>query len=372
MINGQIYYGEIILPDDIHIAAGTQCSLWWSTMAVYEEGDRSVYFDVTCDIGRTTSRAFVIDAEKQDAGTHLLTVKARDLRTRRIISERTVYVHISEAEPAAGNKSLLMIGDSRTWHSVGGVNGRECTEGDGKTVSTELYRLLNNGSDTCFRMVGSYVSRNDCRVRNLAENGWTYGAAADALEKAGGVRTYCEANGLDKDDFPDYVTVMFGCNDLNVPGANSFENRAAKIDGITESAKRLVSMLLEAYPETTVLIVLEPSGSATQDGFGYWGGGSNTNMTECEYSIKALRKRIITEFDSGRFDSRVRISSAGLWCDRMYGFPYLTVSPSSRATDPSVLRQINNVHPHDCGYRQIADGIFGSVCCMESEKKRPD
>lgn len=360
MLLDLIFYGEIILPENIYVAADTQCNLWWSSIANYEEGDRSVYFDVTCDIGRTTSRAFVLDATKNDVGTHSLTIRARELRTREIIDEKTVNLIVSDTAPVKGRKNILMIGDSRTWHSVDGIS---------KNISTEVFRLLNEKCPGDYNFVGSYVSDDDPRIRNFADNGRTYGTAVEEITQAGGVRAYCEANGLDKNESLDYITVMFGVNDLSVWGGdNSYEDRVGRIDGIVDNAKKLVTMLTEAYPDAKILIVIEPSNAATQDGFGYWYSFWHSCEPEWEFSAKALRKRIIEEFDCGRFNSRTGICTAGIWCDRIYGYPYETVNPSLRATDSTVVRITNNCHPFSSGYNQIADGIFGGLCGLEAEE----
>lgn len=353
-----ISYGEIILPENIYVAAGTQCNLWWSSIANYEEGDRSVYFDVTCNIGRTTARAFVLDANDNDIGTHSLTIKARDLRTREIISEKTVNLIVTGTPCPEKKRNILMIGDSRTWHSIEGIS---------KNITTEVSRLLTEKCGGEYNFVGSYVSENDDKIRNFADNGRTYGTAVDELTQAGGVRAYCENNGLPAGESLDYITVMFGVNDLSIwGGANSYEDRTGRIDGIVDNAKTLMNMLTEAYPEAKILIVIEPSDAANQDGFGYWFAFYNSNEAEWEFSAKALRKRIISEFDEGRFDSRISICSAGIWCDRIYGYPFEMVPPSERAQDVKVLRLLNNCHPSGSGYNQIADGIFSGLCGLES------
>lgn len=369
----EICYGEVLLPSDIHVASGRQLNLWWSTATNTEEGDRSVYFETQCDIGKNTQRGYVLNATDSQIGEHTLIIRCRDLRTRKILGEGETVIHVVGKRAGSGDRNILMIGDSRTWHSVGGEQGKTCIQGDDKTTTTELKRLLDGNKGSVFTFWGTYQSSKDPTVKNLADNGWTYARAVEYLENAGGVRKYLEETCKGQPGMSlDYVTAMFGINDLADWGENNLDQygkSVGKIESIIASAKELVDLILKDYPNCRIVLVLESSTAANQDGFAYWGGTNCDSQTEWEYAVKALRKRMIEEFDGGKYSSKVTLSSAGLWCDRLYGFPYVLEKASDRSEGEDVLHLINSVHPHDSGYKQISDGYFSTLKYLESLSK---
>lgn len=366
-----IEYGEIILPDNIHVAVGRQLNLWWSTAAVYEEDDRSVYFEVKCDIGITAQRGFVLKPTEEMIGEHTFTVRSRELHTRKIISEKTLTIHVvSDKTEKKEDKNILMIGDSRTWHSVNSVQGENFYQQGNKTTTTEVKRLLNESEGTNFNFVGTKVSETDSTVRNLADNGWCYSTALETINEAGGIVPYIEnacGAGIIR---LDYVTIMYGINDFadwHQNNLDQYDLSRVKFDSIIANAKALIDEILSGYPECKIVLVLEPSTSGNQDGFGYWGASDNDCQVEWEFAVKALRKKVIAEFDNGKYSKNVTLSTAGLWCDRVYAYPYLNTSASDRTPEATVLRLINCAHPHDNGYRQIADGDFSTIKYLEQK-----
>lgn len=366
-----IFYGEIILPDEIHVAADREMNLWWSTAAVYEEGDRSIYFEVKCDVGITTARGFTLNAKRQMIGDHTLTIRSRELHTRRILSEKTVAVHIVDPYTGEGKKNILFIGDSRSVQSSNGPQGYRIREQGNETTTVETKRLLDMSKGATFNFIGTRPAEFDRSVRNLANNGWTYLSAIETIENAGGIIPYVENEcGCGKDAALDYAVIQYGANDIadwHENNLDQYEKSVAKIDGVIENAKKLVDMLLEGYPECRIIIVLEASNCANQDGFAYWGATDNDCMVEQEFALKAFRKKNIEVFDNGAYSKNVTLSTAGLWCDRLYGYPYVMAPASVRSLESRVLRLTNCVHPHDNGYKQIADGDFSTIKYLESK-----
>lgn len=362
---GDIYYGEIILPDVIHVAAGREMNLWWNTAAVWEEGDSSVYFEVKCDIGKTTARGFLLKADESMIGTHSLTIRSRELHTRKILCERTVSLCVADASAGCGSKNILMIGDSRTLHTSDGVQGEYRTDKITKTTTSEIKKLLDSTQGAKFNFAGTFVSAADPEVRNLADNGWCYSTAISTIEAAGGIVPYIEKDcGLGEGASLDFVSIMYGINDLadwHVNNLDQYERSCEKIPAIVDNAKKLVDMITAGYPGCRIILVLESSVAGNQDGFAYWGGTDNDCAVEWEFAVKALRKKIIETFDGGRYSENVTLSAAGLWCDRTYGYPYVTSPVSERTDEAKAMRLVNCVHPHDNGYRQIADGDFSTL-----------
>ena len=383
-------YGEIIIPADIHIAAGFECNLWWSSIANVDEGDTSVYFEtLLTDLSGTNQTGMDVrlmnmdrgirftPAESETGNTYLLRLVSRRTSDRKVISDVRTRLHICSAKAGDGRKNILMMGDSRTWQSFGGTDGvsshaERCAEkGGNKTITTELKHLLDTNGGAGFTFCGHQVSKTDPEVRNCADNGQTFPYPSRMFAKAGGITAYLAENGM-KDGSLDYATIMFGINDLSDWGRNQLNQYSlskAKIKEIIAGAKALVDEIQAAYPEARILMVLEPTTCAMQDGWAMWAGGitPRTSMEEMEKVSKLLRKELISTFDEGRHSSNVTISAAGLWCDRKYGFPFYVDKVSARQNIAEKEVFIECVHPSDVGYGQIADGIFSTIKYLEQK-----
>ena len=371
----EIKYGEIIMPSAIHVVQNQQITLYWSNIANIREGDTSVYFETTCDIGRNTERGYVIGEDETLSGgtTHSLRIICRDYNTRKILSEKDIDIIIVLTGNGSGIKNTLMIGDSRTWQSItsdNGENGRPAfnyfASGANKTITTELLALTDINDGVKLNMVGDYVSPVNSLVRNMAESGKTFEWAIQHLIDAGGVVSYCEANGLSIGGSLNYATIMYGINDLNDWGNEEYgqyERGVLKIDSILNNAKTLIDMIHLAYPSCNIIIVIEPTTCASQDGWGYWAGDQDLRKSndEVELLLKTFRKRLLAFFEDYGIGSFLTFSGAGLLLDRLYGFPYVVVSESARCQTKKKDKFFNGVHPFDDGYKQIADGIFSTI-----------
>lgn len=381
-------YGQIIIPADIHIAAGFECNLWWSSIANVDDGDTSVYFEtLLTDMSGTNQIGMDVRLKNMDRGirftpavsevgnSYLLRIVSRRTADRKVISDVKTRVHVCSASSGNGRKNILMMGDSRTWQSFGGTDGvssheERCAFKDGnKTITTELKRLLDSNGGASFTFCGHKISKVDPEVRNCADNGQTFTYPSRMFAEAGGVTSYLSANGM-KDGSLDYATIMFGINDLSDWAKNQLDQYSlskAKIKDIVAAAKALVDELVASYPEARIVLVLEPTTCAMQDGWAMWAGGitPRTSMEEMEKVSKLLRKVLIDTFDEGRYSSHVTISAAGLWCDRKYGFPYYVENVSARQNIAVKEVFIECVHPSDVGYGQIADGIFSTIKYLE-------
>ena len=367
-----INYGELILPSKIHVATGTECNLWWSSIANVEEGDKSIYFETVCDIGKNAERGFVIDVAdtiSSNIGEHSLHIVSRRTIDRKIISDVNVTIVISDKLNGSGNKTIMMLGDSRTWQSFGGTNGTDSFDNfvkrDGKTITAEVKNLVDNNLGSNFTFVGDAVSSLNSLVRNCAISGAVYTYPLQKFKSAGGIKNYVKANGSENGNL-DFVTIMYGINDLSDWNRNvigQYDNSINKIDNIINNAKQLIDVILSSYPNCKIILVIEPTTCASQDGWAYWAGHQTKrhSMNEMEKAQKYLRKILINTFDNRKYNNNVILSSAGLWCDRLYGFPYIIGKVSQRCSSKTKEIFQECVHPFDDGYRQIADGIFGTI-----------
>lgn len=388
-VEPELKYGEIIVPADIHIAAGVECNLWWSSIANIDEGDASVYFETFLfdaegakPIVPSSVRLMNMDRgirytpkESEIGTTYVLRIVSHSTADRQIISDVKTRLHICSPAAGSGKKNILMMGDSRTWQSFGGHDGvasaaERCSEKAGnKAISTELKRLLDASEGAAFTFCGHKVSETDPEVRNCADNGQVFSYPGKMFSEAGGLKAYLAANGMAEGGL-DYATIMFGINDLsdwNTSQIDQFGASKAKIPAIIADAKALVDEISATYPEAKILMVLEPTTCASQDGWALWAGGitPRTTMEEMEQISKYFRKELIATFDEGRYLPSVTVSAAGLWCDRKYGFPFYIGKHSARQEDAYKEVFIECVHPSDVGYGQIADGIFSTVKYLE-------
>lgn len=382
-------YGQIIIPADIQIAAGVECNLWWSSIANVDEGDSSIYFEtLLTDLSGTSQISTKVRLMNMDRGirftpseseigeTYLLRIVSRRTADRKVISYVKTRVHVCQPNAGKGKRNILMMGDSRTWQSFGGKDGvsshaERCAEKAGnKAITTELKRLLDSSGGAVFTFCGHQVSKRDPEVRNCADNGQTFKYPSRMFAGAGGLKAYLSDNGM-KEGSLDYATIMFGINDLSDWGKNQlgqYELSKAKIKGIVADAKALVNEIVSSYPEARIVMVLEPTTCAMQDGWAMWAGKitPRTSREEMEKASKLLRKELINVFDEGRYSPNVTVSSAGLWCDRKYGFPFYIEKVSARQGNAMKEVFIECVHPSDVGYGQIADGIFSTIDYLES------
>ena len=369
----ELKYGEIILPKDIYVASnGTECNLWWSSIANVLEGDKSVYFDITAsDISGVFNMERGIRISRGTPADIEIEILSRKSDDRSVIDRKIITAHIISKTAGSGNKGILMCGDSRTWQRMYGVQGETYLSDGNKTITTETKKLLDDNKGATFTFYGTFQSGLDPTVKNLAESGWKLDNAIQTITSAGGIRKYIEIScGGGSEATLDYCTIMYGINDLmdwDSKNLSQCDYSTFKIENILSKYKEFISLIKEGYPDCKIIIVIEPTTCANQDGFAYWDGYKTkvNSHIEVEKAQKLFRKRLIkmieTDYDE---DSNVILSSAGIWCDRLWGFPYTMIEESTRCANKKVFFR-NNVHPHDDGYKQTADGIFSTIKYLE-------
>ena len=300
-----------------------------------------------------------------------ITILSRKSDDRSIIDKKTITVHIVSKTAGTGNKGILMCGDSRTWHRVYGIQGETYLQDGNKTITTELKRLLDSNKGAAFTFYGTFQSELDPTVKNLAQSGWKFDNAIQTINAAGGIKQYIEVScGAGSGATLDYCTCMYGINDLmdwNAKNISQYDYSTLKIDGILAKCKEFISLVKAGYPNCKIIVVIEMTTCANQDGFAFWDGNKTKVNThrEVEKAQKLFRKKLIKMIETDYAeDSNVILSSAGIWCDRLWGFPYTMSTESSRCSREKVFFR-NNVHPHDDGYKQTSDGIFSTIKFLE-------
>lgn len=370
--NYELKYGEILLPKDIYIATDTQCNLWWSSIANVAEGDKSIYFDITAsNTDNVYNAERCLRIQSGYAKDITITILSRKSDDRSIIDKKTITIHIVSKLNGNGVKGILMCGDSRTWQRVNGVQGDTYLSDDNKTITTETKKLLDDNKGATFTFYGTFESKLDPTVKNLAQSGWKFDNAIQTITSAGGIKQYIEVScGAGSGATLDYCTCMYGINDLmdwNSKYISQYDYSTAKIDGILAKCKEFISLIKAGYPNCKIIVVIESTTCANQDGFAYWDGNQTkvNSHIEVEKAQKLFRKRLIKMIETDYADdNNVILSSAGIWCDRLWGFPYTKTEESNRCSHEKIWFR-NNVHPHDDGYKQISDGIFSTIKYLE-------
>lgn len=376
---GDIKYGEIIIPNDIYIAKKgvnlndgangvCECNLFWDNIANVDNQDKSIYFDNYSTIGKNLDRCYRI--AENNVGNYTLKIACRNSHNRKILSSKTLNIHIVDNTAGVGNKNILMIGDSRhVWYKGNQQGDSNANRGsDGLAITMKVKELLAANSSAMFNFIGTKISDVDSSVKNLSQSGWQISSAINAINAAGGIIQYIEQScGAETGASLDFCTFMFGVNDImywTSTDNGMFDSMTNKINGVISNAVSLVNLIHTGYPNCKIIVVLESTTCGTQNGFGYYGGTVGVQQRiETEYALKAYRKALITEFSKETYSSYVTLSSAGLWCDRTFGFPYYHQSVSVRTSKEQDIN-LDYVHPHNEGMFQIADGIYSTILAL--------
>ena len=373
-------YGKILLPSNIYIAQSIECNLWWSSIANYIDGDKSVLFKVNGFIGKTMDRCYRVDTSV--IASELITIISYDQHGF-LIDSKDVTIHVVNKNAGTGTKNILMIGDSRTWQSISDIQGSDTYTGggDNKTITTRVKNLCGYTEGAHFDFIGTQISQLDANVKNEGYSGWSW----QGIVSNSSIFWNPNTNALDfkyymnnvlglTNQKPNYATIMLGINDLllgywDKKDKDIYTTIIKRIDDILGYSRTLINQFVSDFPDCKLLIVIESTTCEHQSAFGEWNqmvGYPNTSGYDCERALKEFRKRIIEDYDNGKYNSNVILSSAGVWADRTYGFPYVKEKVSKQSSVATELLFKNSIHPHDDGYNQIGDGIFSTIKYLES------
>ena len=374
------YIPRISMPAIIHIAVDRELNLWWDTIALYEKKYNNLRFQVVCSKGLTLERGFRFSPPQSSVGVdYPITIIAKNLNGKTLQTVNSTIRVVSKTA-GTGTKNILMVGDSRTWQNIGDVQGSATyTGGTGnKTITTELKALMlaNLGASPVF--IGNQVSALDSAVRNEATSGvgidYYTNPSSPFYDSVGArldFKKYMTAQGKTGQNI-DIVTVMLGVNDIwssssNDAGLDLSIVAESKISGYINNMKHFITKVLDAtygFPSAKIVFVIE-STTSNMNGFGDWYGTvatiGNLEQMACEKALHKLREEAILAFDNFAYNANVYVSAGALLCDRTYGFPYVMKAPSARASTATEMYHKNSIHPHDDGYKQIADGIFSTI-----------
>jgi hypothetical protein len=117
----------------------------------------------------------------------------------------------------------------------------------------------------------------------------------------------------------------------------------------------VVSMVLAARADTIVGVVLVVPPAATQDAF-----GANYGCGQTRWQYRCNQHRVVErlmEHYGGRKGHGTALVPAFVNLDCVHNYP-TREAPANAATDRTLVRQSNGVHPAAAGYRQIGDTLY--------------
>lgn len=327
------------IPDIIYCAVNYETNIYYDTAWLMTQQGISGFdytFETKCIEGESRQRCFRITPTT--TGTLNITFNVYD-KNKNLVSSKVSQLIKTDSNPATFN--LLGVGDSLTNDPI---------------ISTTIRDNFIEQSKNIPVLIGTQgIAPN----QNEGRGGWTTGMFSEpdniANPFSDGVRlnfqNYVSVNGLGSIDV---VTYQLGVNDINtgVSVATAIQNMKDFHTGLIDATY--------GYPSAKLHIVLPTSSANTVDAWGVSYGASKDIQIYLE-GIEILREEINKTFGSGAYNASVFVSSAGLSLDRYYGYTFVTQDASARITDQTEKVHDNALHPAPKGYRQIGDGIFGSL-----------
>lgn len=160
-----------------------------------------------------------------------------------------------------------------------------------------------------------------------------------------------------QDGAPTHVSIMSGANDFYYDEGgisdSEWEAYLARLNTILNS--------INEYSADIKRIICLPIGGAGQDGAGKY-KGSGPSSHQFNTNMQILARRLLDEFDDQTSrDAGIFIAPLLLSLDPIAGFPSSTYSRNKYATDISVVRQTDQLHPRDEGHYQMGDCLAATV-----------
>lgn len=392
------------LPKNIYVAAGRTIELYYEQILL---GAEKYHIQAVCSVGKSLDRKFQIIGSESKVGSHTLTINVYNDEGEYVIGG-TATIHIVSSE-IENSLKVLPIGDSLTngkqWlYELSRLSSNITTVGtrqsihegrSGGTVSTytnvsgsEVYSYdpyyRGRGSDSeLFSDSKAYSKGDIVRVASTAGNGQqgydVYVFLEDHPSGAwNGNDVYCINKGNPFYDYNnkkfsmsfyktfqgisyDLIMIYLGTNGISLtPEIN--ENGALGI-------KTLIELIREEDTETPIVVV-NTIFRSSQNGIGNQG---NTDGYKAQSAYKfeedkkvLLLAKAVEEMVSGM--DGVYLCPVGFTHDSKYNFGNTHIQVNPRLTDTSEvyeLQPLDSVHPQECGYLQMADEMFSTICAVD-------
>ncbi len=337
---------RLTLPPALAVVPGVTSGLYFDNIILSPSSEK-YQFRVTCDIGQTEDRRWVVTPQAADLGDHKLTVAVHSGDGNLLATQSTVLHVVPEsAGAAAGRKlNLLVIGDSLTHASA---------------YPNEIARLLALPGNPEWSMLGTHKPASAASgVAHEGYGGWTWQQFVTRYEPepdgSPGKRSspFVFLNGAGKPELnvpryleescqgqrPDYVVIMLGINDCFSAPPDDLTALDARIDTMFGYADQLLAAIRAAAPDARIGVCLTTPPNSRQEAF-----EANYQDRYSRWNWKKIQHRLVQrqiESIAAKNDPRIDMIPTQLYLDPVDGYP------------------VNNgVHPNGVGYQQIGGTIF--------------
>ena len=391
------------LPKHIYVAAGRTIELYYEQILL---GAEKYNIKATCQIGKALERKYQIVGDSSKVGNYTLSINVYD-DSNNHVAGGTTTIHIVSSEISKEIK-VLPIGDSLTndkpWlnelhtlseniSTVGtrrgihegrsGVSISSYTNTSGVAIYDYDNYYSGTGSDAeIFSESKDYSIGNIVRKSTIVGNGqsgydtfvFTSNHAAGAWNDS---EVYCINKGNPFYDFNnkkfsmdfyksfqniDYNTILIylGTNGINLTPETNPEGALGMRDLIN---------LIRQEDTTSPIIVINTIYRSGQNGIGNQG---NTDGYKAQYAYKFEEDQKVLFLSKSLEEMvgdmpNVYICPVGFTHDSKYNFGNAKVSVNPRLTDTTDVYELqpsDSVHPQQCGYLQMADEIFSTICSL--------
>ncbi|MDD5728649.1 MAG: GDSL-type esterase/lipase family protein [Victivallales bacterium] len=352
------------VPPVIYAVPGIECNVYFENL-VLTLNPADYAFDVDCLKGHNDTKRWRFIPENKDNGTFTWRIRVFNSRNQMVASGESRLIVIPRSPGKGKKKSILMLGDSLTDHSVYPKTVLQLAAEDG----IELNMIGTNA--------GGGRKPEPGGVAHEGYGGWSwetfmtrwtdetaYTAKSKFLFMKDGklqfdLQAYLKkyANGIR----PDFITIMLGTNDVFKAGPGTL---AACVKRVMENIDKLVSAMQKSAPDARIGIALTIPPANSQDAF-----GANYKCRQTRWQFRCNQFRLVAAMIARYAGGKVKNVSlipafAEIDCEN--NFPRRRETVNQRNPD-IIMRAANGVHPGNSGYQQIGD-IFYAWLKYQSAK----
>lgn len=335
---------QLTLPPEFYAAPGADMAIYFDNIVCTQTPD-AYKFVVTCRLGKTEERRWVVTPKSGQEGDYPLTVEVKDASGRKSLGKASTVLRVA-AKKTGNRKSirLLIIGDSLTAASA---------------YPTEVARLLDEPANPDYEMLGTIKAAE--KVRHEGYGGWRWETFASQYKPGPATAPNLSSSPFvfagkgDKGELdvpryvqekcdgapPDVITILLGVNDCFGAGKDPDDKKLVDdtIDGMFKNADVFLKALREAAPNAVVAVGLTTPPNSRESGFeaNYKGAYHRWEWKRVQHE---LVQRELKHF-GGREKESIFIIPTELNLDPVDGYPV-----------------DNGVHPNADGYKQIGASIY--------------
>lgn len=329
---------KLSIPNKIRMLVGKELNIYYDNLLL---DDRNL-FDINITGNNANKLSNKVRYNSATTTTFNGNIKVTlGSRNNKDLIDNTSY-EIKYLSPYNGtnkNRKLLMIGDSNTFNLCGKGYIQEAIGNlNIDTIGTQI-----SGSYSCEGYPGKtseYIVGNQSPFYNPSNKKFDFSY-------------YMNNNSFSS---VDYVTIMFGTNDLYSVGADI--TMYSYIENIVNRYKTIIQSIHEYNSAIKVCVMLTIFSAESQNGY------VNTEHKRFKRNIHFLNERLLSEFCNIE-DSNVYVIPTNICLDTKYNYEHITTNANDYNSTDKIEWYPNVLHPMDSGYHQLADVIRGLINYLE-------